>query len=125
MTTGDYLVQHSTLPSGTAMAHLLATQAGTGTGESVFASMFSVRIDEPTLSLVQRAKREAAEEVARPVLREETERDVSVLTVPARMSLLTSDERLTVRSGKQGASFVVRLGDGRMAVRNSDVLEIN
>lgn len=124
MNTGEYLVQHSTLPSGTALAHLLAMQTGGGLG-TVFASMFAVRIDEPMLSLVQRAKREAAEEVARPVLREETERDVSVLTAPARMSLLTSDERLTVRSGTQGAALVVRLNEGLMTVRNDDVLEMS
>ena len=44
---GDYLVQHSTLSSGTALAHLLALQAGTG--RTVFASSFTVVIEEPQL----------------------------------------------------------------------------
>ena len=51
---GDYLVQHSTLSSGTALAHLLALQAGTGQG-TVFAANFSVRSAESRLTLYQRA----------------------------------------------------------------------
>ena len=42
MTTGEYLVAHSTLPSGTALAHLLNLQIGGGVGETVFASRFVV-----------------------------------------------------------------------------------
>lgn len=120
-TTGEYLLSKSTLPSGTALAHLLALQTGSGT---VFASMFAVRIDEPTLSLVQRAKREAAESVERSSLREENEHDVSILTAPARMSLLTTDECLTVSAGTHGASFVVRLDEGRMTVRQKGTAEM-
>ena len=124
MTTGDYLVQHSTLPSGTALAHLLALQTGTGQG-TVFASMFSVRIDEPRLSLVQRAKREVADCAARSSLREETERDVSVRTSVARMNLLTMPENLTISENHAGSVVVVRLGDERIAVKQNDVLDLN
>lgn len=108
----------------TAREHFLAImQTGGGLG-TAFASMFSVRIDEPTLSLVQRAKREAAESVERSALREENERSLSVLTVPARMSLFTADESLTVCAAKQGAAFVVKLDEGRLTVKQSDVLEM-
>lgn len=124
MNTGEYLVSKSSLPSGTALAHLLAMQTGGGLG-TVFASMFAVRIDEPTLSLVQHAKREAAESVERSALREGNERDLAVLTAVPRLSLLTTDECLTVSTGTQGASFVVRLDEGRMTVRKADVLEIS
>ena len=122
-TTGQYLVSKSPLSSGTALAHLLAMQ--TGGVRTVFASMFSVQIEEPTLSLVQRAKREAATEAEHSALREENERNLSVLTAVPRLSLLTAPECLTISTGKQGASFVVRLDEGRMTVRNSDVLEMN
>lgn len=111
--------------SHSARAHLLAITQGTGTGQTIFASTFSVRIDEPTLSLVQRAKREAATEAEHSALREENERNLSVLTAVPRLSLLTAPECLTISTGKQGASFVVRLDEGRMTVRNSDVLEMN
>ena len=124
-TTGDYLVQHSTLPSGTALAHLLALQTGSGSGEAVFASMFSLHIDAPRLSLVQRANREVADCAARSSLREETERSVAVLTIPPRLTLCTSDECWTIHAGNETSSLVVRLGDERLTVRNSDVLEMN
>ena len=42
MTTGEYLVANSPLPSGTALAHFLALQFGAGQGETVFASRFCV-----------------------------------------------------------------------------------
>ena len=123
-TTGEYLLSKSTLPIGTALAHFLTMQTGGGTGQgTVFASTFAVRIDEPTLSLVQRAKREAAESVERSSLREENARTLSVLTAQARMSLLTTDEYLTVSAGTHGASFVVRLDEGRMTVKQNEIAE--
>ena len=49
-TTGEYLLSKSTLPIGTALAHFLTMQTGGGTGQgTVFASMFTVRCDEPQL----------------------------------------------------------------------------
>lgn len=47
MTTGEYLVAHSTLPSGTALQHLLALQIGSGSGETVFASQFVATLEQP------------------------------------------------------------------------------
>ena len=68
MTTGDYLVSHSTLPSGTALQHLLALQVGTGSGETIFASRFSVTIEQDEITVQQRAKRQAApaQEIRKP-----------------------------------------------------------
>ena len=126
MTTGDYLVQHSTLQSGTALAHLLALQAGTGQG-TVFASMFAVRCDEPRLTLVQRAKREAGEVTERaPRQIDETgdDKDAVVLTRQAAMSVLTAPEWLTVTPQRETQVFIQR--DVQSAVvRQCDVLEIN
>ena len=124
MTTGDYLVQHSTLPSGTALAHLLALQ--TGGGGTVFASMFALRCDEPRLTLVQRAKREAGESVERALrqIDERGDEDVSVLTGTARMSVLTAPEWLTVTPVRETQVFIQR--DVQSAVvRQCDVLEMN
>ena len=123
MTTGDALVQHSPLPSGTALAHLLALQAGTGQG-TVFASMFAVRCDEPRLTLVQRAKREPSESVER-VLRQIDERrdDVFVLTGGARLVVRTTAEWLTVTPQRETSVFVRR--DVQSAVvRQNDVMEV-
>ena len=121
MTTGDYLVQHSTLPSGTAMAHLLALQTGGGT---IFASMFAVRCDEPQLTLVQRVKREAGEADKRtPRQIDETGdgKGAVVLTRQAAMSVLTAPEWLTVTPVKETQVFIQR--DVQSAVvRQRDVL---
>lgn len=59
MTTGEYLVAHSSLPSGTALAHLLALNAGSGSGlgQTIFASRFSVTTGEDRFSVVRKAKR--------------------------------------------------------------------
>ena len=124
-TTGDYLVQHSALPSGTAMAHLLALQ--TGGGGTVFASMFAVRCDEPQLTLVQRAKCEAGEPAERaPRQIDETgdDKNTVVLTRRAAMSVLTAPEWLTVTPQRETQVFIQR--DVQSAVvRQSDVVEMN
>jgi hypothetical protein len=67
MTTGEYLVSHSTLSSGTALQHLLALQIGSGQG-TVFCSQFNVRIEHPEQVITRKAKRSAAPEAA-PVAR--------------------------------------------------------
>ena len=59
MTTGEYLVAHSTLPSGTALAHFLALQIGAGQGETVFASRFYVVTGDERIEVTQRAKKQA------------------------------------------------------------------
>ena len=61
MTTGEYLVAHSSLPSGTALAHLLAFNAGSGSGlgQTIFASRFSVTTGEDRFSVVRKVKRQA------------------------------------------------------------------
>lgn len=65
MTTGEYLVANSTLPSGTALQHLLALQIGTGSGpgQTVFASQFAVSIETPRTEVYLKPRRPAAEQV--------------------------------------------------------------
>ena len=120
MTTGDYLVQHSTLPSGTALAHLLALQ--TGGGGTVFASMFALRCDEPRLTLVQR--RAAGEWVEHtPYQVGEGDGRLTVLTGIPRLAALLSEERMTVVT-QRAASAVVQRDVQSAVVRNRDVLQL-
>ena len=121
MTTGDYLVQHSTLQSGTALAHLLALQAGTSQG-TVFAAMFALRCDEPRLTLVQR--RAAGEWVEHtPHQVGEGDGRLTVLTGIPRLAALLSEERMTVVT-QRAASAVVQRDVQSAVVRNRDVLQL-
>ena len=56
MNAGQYLVALSGLPSGSAADHLLAIQAGTGTGpgQTVFAAKFSVVTGEDRFDAVRK-----------------------------------------------------------------------
>lgn len=54
MTAGQKLVELSGLPSGSALAHLLAITQGTGTGRTVFASQITVCMSAPSATVVQR-----------------------------------------------------------------------
>lgn len=58
MTTGEYLVAHSTLPSGTALAHLLALRIGSGPGETIFASSLAVYSEEYRFTVESKPKRD-------------------------------------------------------------------
>lgn len=126
-TTGAYLLSKSSLASGTALAHLLALQTGTGTGQAIFASMFSVQIEEPRLFAVQRPKREAREDYRPAVSRlsADTEKSVSIFTREATLNVLTEPDELFIRQGSTDSVVVRDLGQERFTVRQSDVIEIN
>lgn len=125
MTTGQKLVELSGLASGTALAHLLAMQ--TGSVRTVFASMFSVQIEEPRLFAVQRPKREAGDDYRPAVSRlsADTEKAVSIFTREASLSVLTEPDELFVRQGSTNTVVVRELGNEQLTVRQSDVLEMN
>lgn len=61
MNAGQYLAALSGLPSGSAAQHLLSIQLGTGTGpgQTIFASRFSVVTGEDRFSVVRKVKRQA------------------------------------------------------------------
>ena len=61
MNAGQHLVALSGLPSGSAAQHLLAIQLGTGTGpgQTIFASRFSVITGEDRFTVMRKAKRQA------------------------------------------------------------------
>ena len=125
MTTGDALVQHSPLPSGTALAHLLALQAGTGQG-TVFASMFAVQIEEPRLTLVQMPKREAGEDYRPAVSRlsADAEKAIAIFTREAALSVRTEIDELFIWQGSTDAVVVRDLGRERFTVRDVAVIEM-
>ncbi len=61
MNAGQHLVALSGLPSGSAAQHLLAIQLGTGTGpgQTIFASRFSVITGEDRFTVMRKAERQA------------------------------------------------------------------
>lgn len=122
-TAGEYLVSKSTLPSGTALQHFLAMQTGQGT---VFASQFSVLIEEPRLSLIKRPKREASEDYRPAVSRlsADAEKAVSIFTREASLSVLTEIDELFIRQVSANSVVVRDLGKECFTVRQSDVLEM-
>lgn len=113
--------------SHSARAHFLAITQGTGTGQTIFASMFSVQIEEPRLFAVQRPKREAREDYRPAVSRlsADTEKALSIFTREATLNVLTETDELFIRQGSTESVVVRDLGQERFTVRQSDVLEIN
>lgn len=108
MTTGEYLVAHSTLPSGSALAHLLALQVGAGTGQTIFCSQRTVVFEQDETTVTRKPKRRAAVEkpVVQPTSRsDKQQRDIVVtfsqpsLVVtfdgPDEMAITQRTERLT------------------------------
>jgi hypothetical protein len=59
--TGERLASLSSLPSGSAMAHLLALQAGTGAGDSFYSGTVRVVTSKSGVSVQHKAKRPAIE----------------------------------------------------------------
>ena len=70
MNLGQFLTAKSPLPNGTVAQHLaaIAASVGTGTGETVFASMFSVQIEQVEQTVSTRRERPAI--YSPPALRE-------------------------------------------------------
>ena len=119
---GDYLVQHSTLSSGTALAHLLALQTGGGT---VFASMFAVRIDEPRLTLVQMPSVEARSDYTPPEVRQSgDDKALFVLTRTGATNVLTTLDELTIRQANEQSVTVRDFGNEQFTVRDVAVIEM-
>lgn len=110
-----------------ARAHLLAITQGSGSGQTIFASMFSVQIEEPRLFAVQRPKREARDDYRPAISRlsADTEKAVAVFTREASLSVRTESDELFIRQGTTDSVVVRDLGQERFTVRQSDVIDIN
>ena len=111
-----------------ARAHFLAITQGTGTDRIIFASQFSVGIEEPQIFAVQRPKRESRGDFRPAVSRlsgDEKRKDVSVFTREAALSVLTEIDDLVIQQGSTESVVVQDLGRESFTVRQSDVLEMN
>ena len=111
----------------TAREHFLAIMQGTGPGQTIFASMFAVQIDEPRLTLVQRPKREAGEDYRPAISRlsADTEKAIAIFTREAALSVRTEIDELFIWQGSTNTVVVRELGNEQLTVRQSDVLEMN
>lgn len=93
MNLGQFLTAKSPLPSGTVAQHLAAIAAsvgtGTGTGETVFASMFSVQIEQ--VEQVVSTRRERPAIYSTPALRE-----VVSISAPVTSEIIDQPRAITV-----------------------------
>jgi len=110
VTTGDFLVAHSSLPTGTALQHLLALQIGAGTGQTVFASQFAVSMEMPRTEFARKAKRAATPTPeARPrVSRSDDRKALYCLTSTPRMDAAVYTDELWVKLGTQSVVSPVK-----------------
>jgi hypothetical protein len=108
MNLGQYLTQHSPLPSGTVAQHLaaIAGRIGTGAGQTVFCSQFNVRVEQQELVVTRKAKRSAQAAPVEAAPRQIAgKKDVAVLyRVPSMTVLDSGPEEITVT--KRTASAV-------------------
>ena len=97
------------------------------TANTAFASRFSVQIEEPRLTLVQHLKREGGNDYS-PTPRRlsaDTEKAVAIFTRKESLSVRSVVDELCVRQ-TVATSLVVRdLGQERLTVRQSDILEMD
>lgn len=90
MTTGEYLVANSTLPSGTALQHLLALQIGSGSGQTIFCSQFHAIAEQHELVVTRKAKRRAAQETpaaARAPVTDKQQKQITAFHAAQRMAV--------------------------------------
>ena len=109
MTTGEYLLAKSSLNSGTALAHLLALQTGTGQG-TVFASMFSVQIEQPSLTVTHRAKRQVqdAQVVSPPIRQSKSPKNVAVFSAVMSAVVFTAPDEITITQATQAVTLTTK-----------------
>ena len=104
--------------------HLLAMQTGGGLG-TVFASMFSVQIDEPRLTLVQMPSVEARSDYTPPEVRQSgDDKALFVLTRTGATNVLTTLDELTIRQANEQSVTVRDFGNEQFTVRDVAVNEM-
>ena len=105
MNLGQFLTAKSPLPSGTVAQHLaaIAASVGSGTGETVFASMFSVQIEQPSLTISQRAKRQVqeAQVVSPPIRQSKSPKNLAVFSVVPSAVAFTAPDEITITQATQ------------------------
>ena len=112
MNLGQFLTAKSPLPSGTVAQHLaaIAASVGTGTGETVFASMFSVQIEQPSLTISQRAKRQVqdAQVVSPPIRQSKSPKNVAVFSAVPSAVAFTAPDEITVLQRTESAVLITK-----------------
>lgn len=111
MNTGQKLVELSGLPSGSALAHLLAITQGTGTGRTVFAARMAVCIEYPQVTLVQRSAECS-------VATKQAETETTQKDKPNRITALSKPARVDVTT-RQPALFVVQKDEARVFAQSA------
>ena len=103
MSTGQHLVSLSPLPSGTALAHLLALTQGPGPGATVFASRMTVTLTTERMSVIERPKR-LQQLVATPEqesISKSTTKNAYVRTYPMQYRVSTPPDEVWIRTSKE------------------------
>lgn len=74
-----------------------------GTGETVFASMFSVQIEQPSLTISQRAKRQVqdAQVVSPPIRQSKSPKNVAVFSAVPSAVAFTAPDEITITQATQ------------------------
>lgn len=74
-----------------------------GTGETVFASMFSVQIEQPSLTISQRAKRQVqdAQVVSPPIRQSKSPKSVAVFSAVPSAVAFTAQDEITITHATQ------------------------
>ena len=124
MNLGQFLTAKSPLPSGTVAQHLaaIAASVGTGTGETVFASMFSVQIEQPSLTISQRAKRQVqeAQVVSPPIRQSKSPKSVAVFSAVPSAVAFTAQDEITITHATQ--AVVLKTQQPSATIKRKQVL---
>lgn len=117
MNTGQQLVLMSGLSVRTALEHLRAIQSGTGPGQTIFSSRFSVITGEDRFTAMRKAKHQApkAEPAQRPAPQPEATKDAFART---------KNECVTV-SMQVDAIVVIQKTQSVVATRDLGTLTVN
>lgn len=114
MNTGQRLVLMSGLSTRTALEHLRAMQAGTGTGpgQTIFSSRFSVITGEDRFTTMRKAKHQVpkAEPAQRPVPQPKATKDAFARTHTDCVTVSTQVDAITVIQKTQSIVATTDLG---------------
>ena len=109
-----------------ARAHLLAITQGSGSGQTLFASRFSVHVETPQLFAVQHPERTPLAMTKRASASlTEVGKDLCVATRNESLAVRTGQDGLFIGSAKIGSTFIHDLGTETFIVRKRDVLEFS
>lgn len=81
-----------------------------GTGETVFASMFSVQIEQPSLTISQRAKRQVqeAQVVSPPIRQSKSPKSVAVFSAVPSAVAFTAPDEITITQVTQAVALTTK-----------------